>query len=552
MMPGERRKYNNWTTITLIISLIYFMVLVIPLFTLLTKSIINQDTESISLQYFIKFFKNRYYYSSIINSLKISIAVTLSTIVFATPLAYLMTMLKIKGKNIVQVLLLITCMQAPFIGAYSWILLLGRNGVITNLFRNLFNIEIPDIYGFAGILIVFTLQLTPLIYMYLAGAMKKIDRSLLEASDLMGYTGLKKISRVVLPLVLPTLLAGSLLVFMRAFSDFGTPMLIGEGYRTVPVLIFNEFISEMGGDDGFAAAISVVVVIFATVIFLLQKYISNKKSFTMSALNPVIERKESGFKNIIAHVYIYLFTAIALLPQLYVAYTSIQKTSGRIFVNGYSLQSYITAFDRIGRAITNTFTLAGISILIVFLLAIIIGYITVRKRNMITEVLDIITMFPFIVPGSILGIALLLSFNKRPLLLSGTALIMIIALVIRRLPFTVRSSAAIMHQISINTEEAAISLGASNTKTFFRITLPQMLPGVISGAILSWVTIISELSTSILLYTTRTQTMTVAIYTEVIRGNYGVAAALATILSMITIISLLIFYKVSGKKEITM
>ena len=96
---------------------------------------------------------------------------------------------------------------------------------------------------------------------------------------------------------------------------------------------------------------------------------------------------------------------------------------------------------------------------------------------------------------------------------------MIIALVIRRLPFTIRSSAAIMHQISINTEEAAISLGASNTKTFFKVTLPQMLPGVVSGAILSWITIISELSTSILLYTTRTQTMTIAIYTEVIRAT---------------------------------
>src|SRR5699024_9947303 len=168
-------------------------------------------------------------------------------------------------------LILISSMQAPFIGAYSWILLLGRNGVITNFFKNTFGIVIPDIYGFVGILLVLTLELTPLIYMYLSGSLKSIDSSLLEASESMGCTGIKKVFKVVIPLILPTLLAGALLVFMRALADFGTPMLIGEGFRTVPVLIFNEFISEVGGDDGFAAAISVIVIIFATGIFLLQK-----------------------------------------------------------------------------------------------------------------------------------------------------------------------------------------------------------------------------------------------------------------------------------------
>ena len=109
-----------------------------------------------------------------------------------------------------------------------------------------------------------------------------------------------------------------------------------------------------------------------------------------------------------------------------------------------------------------------------------------------------------------------------------------------------------MHQISINTEEAAISLGASNLKTFFGITLPQMLPGVLSGVILSWVTIISEVSATVLLYTTRTQTMTIRIYTDVVRGNYPVAAALSTILYATTALSLLIFFRVSKSKELSM
>lgn len=235
-----------------------------------------------------------------------------------------------------------------------------------------------------------------------------------------------------------------------------------------------------------------------------------------------------------------------------VIYTSFLNTSGRIFKKGFSLKSYQMAFSKAGGTITNTFYLAGVAIILVVLFAILIAYVTVRRSNALTNTLDILTMFPYIVPGSILGIALLLSFNKKPLLLSGTALIMIISYVIRRLPYTIRSSAAIIHQISVSIEEAAISLGASNLKTFFKITLPMMLPGVISGAILSWVTIISELSTSIILYTGNTKTMTIAIYTEVIRGNYGVAAAIATVLTLITIVSLLIFFKITGKKEISM
>lgn len=551
-MNSTKKKLDIWTLVTACIFLMYILVLVFPLFTLLIKSFIDGKTDSLSLAYFAKFFGKSYYYGSLFNSLKVTICVTLLCVIIATPLAYIMSTIKIRGKGIIQILILISSMQAPFIGAYSWILLLGRNGAITNFIENNLNIKIPEIYGFSGILLVLTLQLTPLIFMYVSGALKSVDNSLLEAAESMGCTGLKKMFKVMIPLILPTLLAGSLLVFMRALADFGTPMLIGEGYQTVPVLIFNEFISEMGGDDGFAAAISVIVIIFATIVFLLQKYISNKKSFTMSALHPIEAKKAKGIKNILAHIYVYLFTFIALLPQIVVIYTSFLNTSGRVFTEGFSLNSYRMAFSKVGDSIKNTFVLAIIAIVIVVILATLIAYVTVRRRNTLTNLLDILTMFPYIVPGSILGIALLLTFNKKPLLLSGTALIMIIAFAIRRLPYTIRSSAAIVHQISISTEEAAISLGCSNLKTFWKITLPMMLPGVIAGAILSWITIISELSTSIILYTARTKTMTIAIYTEVLRGNYGTAACLATILTVITVISLLIFFKVSGKKEITM
>ncbi|GHV90194.1 iron ABC transporter permease [Spirochaetia bacterium] len=547
---NEPRKKDAWTIITGAVFLIYIVFLLYPLITLFAKSLIGP--EGFSLGSFQKFFSSKYYYGTIVNSLRVTFSVTLLTVVLAVPLAYVMNTVKIRFAAAIQILILISSTSAPFIGAYSWILLLGRSGIITVFFRDVFGIATPDIYGFNGILLVLTLQLTPLIFMYVSGALKTVDSSLIEASESMNCTGVKKMIRITAPLILPTILAGSLLVFMRALADFGTPMLIGEGYRTIPVLIFNEFISEMGDDDSFAAAISIMVVVFATSIFLVQKFVAEKKSYTTTSLRPIQPKKEKGLRNILAHAFIYIYVILAIMPQAYVAYTSFLKTRGKMFVPGYSLDSYITAFSKIGDAITNTFVLALSALAIIVVIASLVAYVTVRRPSALTNILDIATMFPYIVPGSILGIALLMTFNKQPMYLSGTAFILVLAFTIRRLPYTIRSSSAILHQISVSTEEAAISLGASKFKTFTRITVPAMLPGVFSGAILSWVSILTELSTSILLYTTATRTMTIAIYTEVLRGNYGTAAALSSILSLITVISLLIFFKVTGKRELNM
>ncbi|MNC19014.1 putative 2-aminoethylphosphonate transport system permease protein PhnV [compost metagenome] len=272
----------------------------------------------------------------------------------------------------------------------------------------------------------------------------------------------------------------------------------------------------------------------------------------MSALHPIEPKKLTGAANIAAHAYVYLFTLLAMMPQAYVAYTSFLKTSGKIFVKGYSLDSYRAAFSKVGDAITNTFVMAGITILIITLAAVLIAYVTVKRKGAAANLLDTFTMMPYIVPGSILGIALLVTFNRQPIILSGTAAILIAAFVIRRLPYTIRSSAAVLHQVNDSIEEAAISLGASPMRTFFKVTLPMMLSGVFAGAILSWISIITELSTSIILYTGKTRTMTVAVYTEVVRGNYGTAAALSTLLTVVTVISLFIFFKLSGTKEVTM
>lgn len=550
MKDNNKFRLDIWGFITLFTIVLYALFLIYPIAFLVKQALFNAETGKFTLGEFEKFFSKSYYFATLFNSFKLSITATLLAVAIGTPLAYVFSIYKIKGKNFLSMLIIIASMSAPFIGAYSWILLLGRNGVITSFLGNL-GIHTPDIYGFGGIVLVMTMQLFPLVFLYVRGALKNIDNSLLEAGKNLGCTGIKSFFKVVVPLIIPTILAASLLVFMRAFADFGTPMLIGEGYRTFPVVLYNEFISEVGGDDSFASAIAVIAILITTLVFLIQKYIANKKAFSLNALHPIEEKRAKSGINTIVHFLSYLIVGIAVMPQCYVIYTSFKKTEGKIFTEGHSLDSYKEAFSKLGTSIQNTIIMPAAALAVIVLLAVLIAYIVVRRKNNITNLVDIISMIPFIVPGTVLGIALLISFNKKPLLISGTMFIMIAALVIRRLPYTIRSSVAILTQIPMSIEEAAISLGATKLKAFFRVTAPMMAGGILSGAILSWVTMISELSTAIILYTGKTKTLTVAVYTEVIRGNYGVAAALSTILTLITVLSLVIFSKLSKNRELS-
>ena len=443
-------------------------------------------------------------------------------------------------------------MSAPFIGAYSWILLLGRNGLITNLLKELTGFNVPSIYGFGGILLVLCMQLYPLVFLYVSGALKNIDNSLLEASENMGCTGTKRFFTIIIPLCIPTILAASLMVFMRAFADFGTPLFIGEGYRTFPVEIYNQFMNETGSDKNFASAVSIIAIIITTLIFLIQKYINDKYKFTMNALHPIEAKEIKGIKSLVIHLFCYLIVFISYAPQVYVIYTSFQNTSGKLFTKGYSLKSYIEAFSKLGNAIQNTFIIGGIALILIIVISILIAYLVVRRNNFINKIIDTLSMVPYVIPGAVVGIALVSAFNKKPLVLVGTMTIMVLSLIIRRNAYTIRSSVAILQQIPISIEEAAISLGASRMKAFFKITTPMMMNGIISGALLSWITIITELSASIILYNYKTITLTLQIYVYVSRGSYGIAAAMSTILTFMTIISLIVFMKVSKNKNVMM
>lgn len=547
---GEKR-FNVWTALTLILLALFLLFVIYPIGMLIVKSLFVGG--KVDLSYFVKFFSKKYYWVTLVNSFKVTVLSTLLACLIGVPMAYLLRSVKIRGSEFLNIIIVISYLSPPFIGAYAWIQLLGRNGFITRILNALFHVKLHGIYGFAGIVLVFSLQSFPLIYMYVSGAMKNLDNSLNEAAESLGCNAFQRVTKVIFPLVLPSLLAGMLLVFMRVFSDFGTPMIIGEGYKTFPVMLYTQFMGEVGTNDGFAATMCVIVIVIALMFFFIQKLLGQKFTYSMTALKPMQAQEAEGWRKVCAHLAVYLVTLVAALPQITVIITSFIGTiNGSLFTGEFTLDNYLNIFSKGNTvAIRNTYLFGLEAIVVVIVCGILISYLSVRKKNTLTGVLDVLTMFPYIIPGSVLGISFLYAFNGPPFLLGGTVIIMIIALSIRRMPYTIRSSTAIIGQISPSIEEASISLGASQVKTFLQITVPMMLPGVLSGAIMSWITLISELSSSVILYTSRTSTLTVAIYSEVIRSNFGNAAAYSTILTLTSIVSLLIFFKVSGSKDLS-
>ncbi len=547
-----KKKFEVWTVVSLVLLCSFLLFLVYPMFGLLKQAVITPEGE-FSLAEFVKFFSKSYYTSTIVNSVKVTLSVTAVSLLLGIPIAYFYSFYRIRGAKALFVLSILCSMSAPFIGAYSWIMLLGRSGAITQFLENVLHISVGSIYGFKGILIVQSLKFFPLVFIYMNGAFKNIDNTLMEASANMGCTGVRRLFKVVLALSMPTILAAALMVFMQAFADFGTPMLLGEGFQTFPVLIYNQYLGEGGQNYNFAAALACIAILVTAIVFFFQKWATSRFKFSMNALHPVEKKACKGLSGVLMHAYCYILVAIAFLPQLYIIYLSFRNCKGAVFQPGFSLGNYRQAAKKLlARSIKNTAVLGVLALAIIIVVAVLIAYLVVRRSSAMNNTIDTLSMLPYIMPGAVIGLSLLIAFGKAPFALTGTLTIMVIALVIRRLPYTIRSATATLMQISMSIEEAAISLGASKAKTFVKITVPMMANGILSGAILSWVAIVTELSSSIILYNNKSITLTMSTYVAITRGNYGLAAAFAAILTVVTTVSLLIYLAVSKSEDVNL
>jgi len=535
-MSGKRHL-DIWSLVTLGGFVIVVAFLLYPLFDIFRYSFIDKTTGALSLGNYLTFFSRKYYYNTFLHSILVAVATTFLSTVLGLPLAFFTSRYRIFGAPLLNTLAVLSLLSPPFIGAYSWVTMLGRNGFLRRALVSM-GVILPPIYGFGGIVLADALQFYPFVSLMAAGALMTTDRSLEEASRNLGARSLRTFFSVTFPLILPSLTGGALIVFMMSLSDFGTPMIIGGNYLVLPTLAYNLYTSEVAESPGMASTVSILLMVCAFVVIILQQWISSRRKYASMLMNRPRPQRLHGIGAILAHTLCFFVVALSTLPLAVAVYYSFRNTNGPIFTSGFGFDSYKAIFFDVPRTLTNSFIFSFVAVALIASVGTLLGFVIARRKRLSVHILDPLLMIPYMVPGTVLGIGFIVAFNRKPIYLAGTGVIIILTYFIRRLPYSVRSAASILKQIDPALEEAGINLGSPPARTFRTIALPLMKAGIVSGAIMSWVTSMNESSASILLYVGKTMTMPIKVYLSAMDGYFGTASAMSTILLLVTGISL--------------
>ena len=542
------KRLDFWSVVMALSLALIAALLLWPIGQVLMLGFVDAESEAFTLANYTKVLTHPYYLGALVNTLVVGIGGMLGACLLGIPLAYFMARYVIHGRSVIATLAVLALVSPPFIGAYAWVMLLGNSGWITQGFKSA-GITLPTIYGIYGIVLVFSLKFFPFVYLMTESALRNINRSYDEAARNLGCTPWQRLFKVTLPLVFPAASSGAILCFVLSIADFGTPSIIGRDFRTLSTIAYNQYTSEMGGRPTMAVSISMLMIVISMLAVALQRFIINKRRYAGAMTNLIAPRRVEGFKGLLAHAVCWGIVLLATVPIVVVVYTSVLQTNGPVFTGGFGLNSYARVVREVPDVIANTFLFSLLAVVMITVAGSLIAYLVVRRGTVLSGFLDTVLMVPYVVPGVVMAIGFVLTFNSGVLDLVGTASIIVLILFIRRLPYGVRATASVLRQIKPSIEEAAVNLGASPAQAFVKVTVPLMLPGLIAGAMMSFITAINELSSTLLLYTARTTTMPVRIYSAVLDGEFGVAAALSTILLVSSGLCVFVVLRYSQGKE---
>ena len=541
-MTALRGFWNLRAGITGLALAFLALFLLYPLWLVLQSSVRDEATGAFTLTPFAQVLSSRYYLGSLRNSL---VAAAMS-MVFATlagvPLAFCLARVDVPGKSLLLALSSMPLVLPSFVSAYALVLLFGHAGVATVALRSL-GIAVGSIYGMPGIVIVYTLTLYPYVMLPTLAGFRAVDVAVEEAARNLGASRGRAFRTVLLPLVAPSVLAGALLVFIEALENFGVPAVLAEDRPFLALDIFKLFFGEADSNASVAGALSVLLVGCTVAALMLQRHYLGRRRFATNARQAPPLIRLGWAQRLLATGFCWGVVITSVLPFAAVVVISFQRFRGPVLIWQFDLGNYGALLHGSYRALFNTLLLASLAAAAATALGAPIGYVLARHRGRVSTLLDIIGTTPFAVSGTVLGIGLIVAFNSGWLVLTGGWLILVVAYVVRKLPFSIRSASAIVRQIDPSLEEASINLGVAPLKTFLILTVPMMLGGLVGGMVLVWVTVAAELSSTIVLYSSRWTTMTVLMFHALEGTAPGQAAAAASILILFTAAPLLLGYR---------
>jgi iron(III) transport system permease protein len=508
-----------------------------PVVRVLALSVVT--STGIGLAQYAAFFSTGRLFRIVVNSLVVSAVSTALTVTVALILAYAVTRTTVPGKRFLSLMSLLPLISPPFLVSLAFILLLGRNGVITRALGLDWSI-----YGFHGIVIAQVFTFLPQAYILLANVLGNIDASLEEAAENLGAGLTTTLGRVTLPLARPGLASAFLIVFILCMTDFGNPILVGGRYNVLATEIYAQVVGM--NDFPAAAVMSVVLLVPCLIAYVANTAIVGRRSYVTvsagarTALRPTPPPVRWALFAVSGGLALAIAAIYALIPIGSVV--RLWGSDWSLSLTHYGFRSTVEG----AWPIWNSVKLAAISGVVGTVLALLTAYVVERRRAPAARTIEALSLLPAALPGTVIGVGYILAFNVPPLLLTGTLSILVASVVFWKFPVAVLAAINTLKQVDPAIEEAAVSLGAGAVRTFTRVVLPLLSGTAFSIFIYFFVNGMVTVSAVIFLIYPGFNLGSVAILAQVENGYPGVACALGTIILAIVIGAVLLLRALVG------
>lgn len=350
----SKARLDVWSLVMLGAIGLLGLLLVWPIGQVLVLGFLDAQTQTFTLSNYQKILTHPYYLGALKNTLIVGGGGMLGACLLGVSLAYCTARFVVRGRSVIATLAVLALVSPPFIGAYSWVMVAGNNGWLTQNIKTL-GLTMPTIYGAHGIILVFSLKFFPFVYLMTETALRNINRAYEEAAENLGCSATARFFKVTLPLVFPAVSSGAILSFVLSIADFGTPSIIGRDYRTLSTVAYNQYTSEMGGPPTMAVSISMLMILIAMLAVLLQRYLMGPRRYAGALTNLSVPKPCRGAFGVAVHALCYSIAALATMPIAVVIYTSFLETNGPVFTGGFGLNSYARVIREVPDVIANTF-----------------------------------------------------------------------------------------------------------------------------------------------------------------------------------------------------
>lgn len=488
----------------LAIAAFLLLFLVLPVATVAYVAFTERGTGAFTLVNFLDFARTELFVRSFLNSLYVATMAVVLASLFAVPLATLTSRYEFPGAGLVRLLGFLPLVMPPFVGAVAMQMIFGRSGTINLLLEDRFDINIPFMEGLNGVVLVQAVHYFPFILVNLSTSLANIDRSMEEAAQNLGSSGLRLFRRIVLPLAMPGYLAGAALVFVKVFDDLATPLLLNVKDMLAPQAYLR--VTSIGIADPMGYVIALVLILVSVAAMAVPSFLTRGRDYaTTQRGGGGLTRTRLGPAGLaIAYPLVGLILALVLAPHLGLALLSFATVwSYSPLPDAFTLAHYARVFGESSLYIQNTLLYATLAGGIDVVIGTAIAYLVLRTRLPGRRWLDLGASAALAVPGVVLGIGYLRCFygvtlpGGRPL--ASLWIMIVIALAVRRLPYALRACHAALMQVSASLEEAAENLGATKARTVRRVVVPLMAGGILAGFVTSFATAAVELSATLML-----------------------------------------------------